>query len=64
MLSVCWLYVLLCECIMIARVCTVKIHIFEKPKDDKDKDAFIGPKEFVLHMMMTQIKDKLFQKLK
>ena len=27
---------------------------------DKDKDAFIVPKEFVSHMMMTQTKDKLF----
>ena len=26
----------------------------------KDEDAFIGPKEFVSHMMMTQTKDKLF----
>ena len=32
---------------------------------DKDKDAFIGPKEFVLHMIMTQTKDKfLFHQLK
>ena len=29
----------------------------------KDKDAFIGPKEFVLHMM-TQTNDKLFHQLK
>ena len=28
---------------------------------DKDKDAFIGLKEFVSHMMMAQAKDKLFR---
>ena len=31
---------------------------------DKDKDVFIVPKEMVLHMMMTQTKDKLFHQLK
>ena len=36
-----------------------------KDKDkDKDKDEFIGPKEFVSHLMMTQTKDKLFHQLK
>ena len=30
---------------------------------DKDKDAFIGSKEFVSYMMMTQTKDKLFHHL-
>ena len=28
------------------------------------KDAFIGPKEFVSHIMMKQTKDKLFHHLK
>ena len=31
---------------------------------DKDKDVFIGPKEFVSHMMMTQTKDRLYHQLK
>ena len=31
---------------------------------DKDKDVFIGPKEFVSHIMMTQTEDKLFHQLK
>ena len=31
---------------------------------DKEEDAFIGPKEFVLHMMMTQTKDSLFHQWK
>ena len=36
-----------------------------KDKDkDKEKDAFIGQKEFVLHMMMAQTKDKLFHQWK
>ena len=30
---------------------------------DKDKDVFIGPKEFVSHMMMTQTKDRLYHQL-
>ena len=35
------------------------------PKDkDKDKDVFIGPKEFVSHMMMTQTKYRLYHQLK
>ena len=33
---------------------------FSSLRPNKDKDAFIGPKEFVSHMMMTQTKDKLF----
>ena len=32
-----------------------------KDKDDKDKDEFIGPKEFVSHLMMIQIKDILIE---
>ena len=36
-----------------------------KIKDkDKDKDVFIGPKEFVSHMMMTQTKYRLYHQLK
>ena len=36
-----------------------------KDKDkDKDKDVFIGPKEFVSHMMMTQTKYRLYHQLK
>ena len=31
---------------------------------DKDKDVFIGPKEFVSHMMMTQTKYRLYHQLK
>ena len=31
---------------------------------DKDKDVFIGPKEFVSHMMMTQTKYRLHHQLK
>ena len=31
---------------------------------DKDKDVFIGPKEFVSHMMMTQTKDRLYHQSK
>ena len=31
---------------------------------DKEKDAFISQKEFVLHMMMAQTKDKLFPQWK
>ena len=31
---------------------------------DKDKDAFIGPKEFVSQLMMIQTNDKLFHQLK
>ena len=30
----------------------------------EDKDIFIGPKEFVSHMMMTQTKDRLYHQLK
>ena len=37
--------------------------IYDKDKN-KDKNAFIGPKEFVSHIMMTQTKDKLFHNLK
>ena len=33
-------------------------------KEDKDKDVFIGPKEFVSHMMMTQTKYRLYHQLK
>ena len=33
-------------------------------KADKDKDVFIGPKEFVSHMMMTQTKYRLYHQLK
>ena len=36
----------------------------DKDKEDKDKDVFIGPKEFVSHMMMTQTKDRLSHQLK
>ena len=36
-----------------------------KDKDkNKDKDVFIGPKEFVSHIMMTQTKDRLYHQLK
>ena len=36
-----------------------------KDKDkDKDKNVFIGPKEFVSHMMMTQTKNRLYRQLK
>ena len=55
---------------------TINIHIYiylhffglskykcHKDKD-KDKDVFIGPKEFVSHMMMTQTKDRLYHQLK
>ena len=36
-----------------------------KYKDkDKDKDVFIGPKEFVSHMMMTQTKYRLYHQLR
>ena len=35
-----------------------------KDKDKDDKDVFIGQKEFVSHMMMTQTKDRLYHQLK
>ena len=40
--------------------------IFQTSLKDKDKeeDAFIGPKAFVLYMMRTQTKDKLFHQWK
>ena len=37
---------------------------FTLPHVIKNKDAFIGSKEFVLHMMITQTTDKLFHRLK
>ena len=37
---------------------------FPNSLKDKEEDAFIGPKEFVLYMMMTQTKDKLFHQWK
>ena len=41
------------------------INLIRKFKDkDKDKDVFIGPKEFVSHMMMTQTKYRLYHQLK
>ena len=44
---------------------TLQNMILIKDKDkDKDKDVFIGPKEFVSHMMMTQTKDRLYHQLK
>ena len=33
--------------------------IFLQIDKDKDKAAFIGPKEFFSHMMMAQTKEKL-----
>ena len=43
-----------------------KYYIAQNNLKDKDKeeDAFIGPKEFVLYVMMTQTKDKLFHQWK
>ena len=43
----------------------VPLIIYSKDKDkDKDKDVFIGPKEFVSHMMMTQTKYRLYHQLR
>ena len=41
------------------------LKVLDRFKDkDKDKDVFIGPKEFVSHMMMTQTKYRLYHQLK
>ena len=42
----------------------LSIMSFQTKDKDKEKDAFIGSREFVLHMMMTQTKDKLFHQWK
>ena len=41
-------------------------HVVRYKDKDKDKDVYIGPKEFVSHMMMTQTKtkDRLYHQLK
>ena len=46
---------------MLAYTCRVMC-IYQAVKD-KDKDAFIGLKELVSHMVMIQTKDKLFHHL-
>ena len=49
--------------VAIVSITTLWSVIFGLDKD-KDKDVFIGPKEFVSHMMMTQTKDRLYHQLK
>ena len=34
--------------------------LFTNKHQELDKDVFIGPKEFVSHMMMMQTKDRLY----